>query len=224
MANLNLYGDNYVATSGSHGADISSQRCDELDNMALAFVSGMCRPRVLDIGCGFAAQSLRFAHNGADVVAVDIMDISQHLSARMKQEGLPLDKIVFHNTDVQFFLKNNVLDYDVIYSQRFIHYLNPLVALDVVRRFYNILSDSGRIFISASGINSELSTDYIGRDINVMQRFEYLKDQMRIKHGITERVCLYRPDELEWLFKRAGFKTMNIWESAFGNVKAIFTK
>lgn len=224
MANLNLYGDNYVATSGSHGADISSQRCDELDEMALDFVSGIKHAQVLDVGCGFAAQSLRFAHKGANVVAVDIMDISQKLNTQMQLEGLPLNRITFHNADIQSFLTNNVHIFDSIYSQRFIHYLEPSVALEVVRQFYNILSETGRIFISASGINSELSTDYTGKKVDIMQRFDYLNDQMKIKHGIKEKVCLYSPEELEWLFTQAGFKALKIWESNFGNVKAIFTK
>jgi hypothetical protein len=87
-----------------------------------------------------------------------------------------------------------------------------------------VLVPGGSLFISASGMGSELSNNYRGSTKSRDERFDYLSDDMQEKHGIKEPVCLYSPDELKALFIDAGFILEKIWESSFGNVKAIFVK
>ncbi len=38
------------------------------------------------------------------------------------------------------------------------------------------------------------------------------------------RVCLYPEDDMSALFRAAGFAAEKIYSSAFGNVKAVFSK
>ena len=224
MTSLNLYGDEYRITSGTHGADIASQRCDELDQASIDFVATKESCSVLDVGCGSGAQSVRFAHAGAKVVAVDIIDATELLDKALEELSLPADSIKFVHNGIEPFLKDCTSKFDVIYSQRFIHYLHPSIAKAVVSRFHDILSSGGMVFISASGMNSELSNGYSATKSDSIHRFDFLSDVMQEKHGIKEPVCLYYPEDLKRLFLEAGFIAKEVWESKFGNVKAIFIK
>ncbi len=224
MTSLNLYGDSYLATSGTHGADIASQRCDELDRASIDFATERDNPSILDVGCGRGAQSIRFAQSGANVVAVDIVDATESLNKDIEKLSLPTDSIKFVHSGIEPFLEQCTEKFDVIYSQRFIHYLKPAKARAVVAKFYDILTSGGAVFVSASGMSSELSEGYPAADQNVAERFDRLSKHMQEKHGIKEPVCLYYPNELTELFSRAGFEAKEVWESSFGNVKAIFIK
>lgn len=224
MTLLNTYGDSYLATSGTHGADIASQRCDELDTAAIDFSKQKMTSRVLDVGCGRGAQSIRFAKCGAKVVAVDIVDFSEYIQRSIAELSLHSDSIEFKQIDIESFLDDCKYQFDVIYSQRFIHYLHPQKSKVVATKFYDVLVPGGSLFISASGMGSELSNNYRGSTKSRDERFDYLSDDMQEKHGIKEPVCLYSPDELKALFIDAGFILEKIWESSFGNVKAIFVK
>lgn len=224
MTILNTYGDSYVATSGTHGADIASQRCDELDNAAIDFSKNISTPLILDVGCGRGAQSIRFAQYGAKVIAVDIVDFKEHIQHSAAELSLPSHLIDFNHTDIESFLKNSPYLFDVIYSQRFLHYLHPKKARIVATSLYDALKSGGALFISASGMGSELSNGYQGITKDCKERFDYLSKDMQEKHGIKEPVCLYSPEEFKALFEEAGFKPKKIWESSFGNVKAMFLK
>lgn len=224
MALLNTYGDEYVPTSGTHGADIASQRCDELDMEAISFAKQIPNAFILDVGCGYGAQSVRFAAQGAKVVAIDIVNTVEHIHQSLRELSLSFDFVDFENSDIESYLERCSTRFDIIYSQRFIHYLHPLRAKSVVKKFFEILNSGGAVFVSASGIGSELSNNYSSVKKDISERFGFLSEQMQEKHGIKEPVCLYSPDELRDLFLEAGFQLKHIWESNFGNVKAVFVK
>lgn len=220
---LNLYGDIYIKTTGTHGSDISSQRLDDLDKKALIHSLETASPRVLDIGCGFGAQSIRFAMNGASVTAVDIVDVSEKLGKEMLCLGIKNDMLRFVTQDICSFLVKDEQVYDIIYSQRFIHYLPYDKACELVKMIYTHTKQNGRVFFSASGMSSELSTNYDCSD-SIVHRFSKLENNMAQKHGILEPVCLYHKEELSMLFEQHGFVTDSIWTSTFGNVKGIFSR
>ena len=113
---------------------------------------------------------------------------------------------------------------DVVYSQRMLHYLDPADATELARRLYPMLAKGGRIFVSASGMNSELRQGYAGRDAPWGARYHPLSDEMRQKHGMEGRICLYTEDDMSKLFRSSGFAAESVYSSAFGNIKAIFTK
>ena len=79
MTNINLYGDKLLGTSGRHGADISSQRMDELDRTTIVFAAQMedreCT--AVDLGCGSGAHGLRLAALGLKSILIDQLPIEQ---------------------------------------------------------------------------------------------------------------------------------------------------
>lgn len=80
-----------------------------------------------------------------------------------------------------------------------------------------------KLFLSASGLLSELGSDYKGKSDNLPERFSPLSAAMAEKHNIHEPVCLYTQDDLVALCKHASFSCDNVFSSAFGNVKGVFT-
>lgn len=77
---LNSHGDVLIPTTGLHGADIPSQRIDDLDRAALhcALSIGATRGNVVavDVGAGLGAQTARFAALGLSVLMIDLVDRS----------------------------------------------------------------------------------------------------------------------------------------------------
>ncbi len=223
MGKLNLYGDVFTKTSGTHGSDIASQRMDELDRMSLKQACQELEVNVLDIGCGLGAQSVRFALLGAKVTAVDIVDSRHTISDHLALLGMKTDAVDFRKTDICSFMDRCDKTYNVIYSQRFIHYLSYKEAFRLAEKLYQHTEKGGQVFISASGMSSELSNGYdAGKTIE--ERFSKLEPQMAQKHGILEPVCLYYKEELQELFAKVGYTPVSIWTSSFGNVKAVFKK
>lgn len=218
---LNTYGDQCLSAALGFGADISSQRIDDLDSESIAFASKLKKPfYAIDLGCGYGAHSARFAKVGANVIAVDIADQSANIAESLEKEGLASDAIRF--------MRINVLDdlswmapADIIYSQRMIHYFKFNQALNLMANLHRKLKTTGKLFISASGINSELGNGYPDKLTSLHDRFNTLNPEMAKKHGITSPVCLYSEEDLRNLLEQAGFRVTKIWASAFGNIKAI---
>jgi SAM-dependent methyltransferase len=224
---LNLYGDRLVETTGQHGADIASQRLDGLDAQALRHAldlklqSDGQTGAVLDIGCGSGMQALRFASLGLPTVMVD---------------QLPLDKTVLRSEGLAALLPISYLMKDacaltaadlpgeiaLCYSQRFIHYLRFGEALALLRLVRTRMAKGAKLFLSASGLQSELGAGYAGALQPMAERFSPLAGPMAQQHGIHAPVCLYAPDELQALGEQAGFAVERIHASTFGNVKGVF--
>ena len=80
------------------------------------------------------------------------------------------------------------------------------------------------LFVSASGLTSELGVGYLHAEHPVEQRFAPLADEMQAKHGVREPVCLYTEQELERLVTMHGFGAVRLWTSPFGNVKGVFER
>src|SRR5690606_32341721 len=113
---------------------------------------------------------------------------------------------------------------DFIYTQRFLHYLNFDAAADFLSFLAEVSEQGGRLFISASGIDSELGIGYPGRTIEIQNRFFHLSPAMAAKHGIYEQVCLYSEDELGHMLAGHQYEIQTILKAPFGNIKAIAQK
>ncbi|OZA25670.1 MAG: hypothetical protein B7X91_11435 [Hydrogenophilales bacterium 17-64-11] len=210
---LNIYGDGKVLTKGGLGVDVASQREDDLDRTAIEFIRARNSPSVLEIGCGLGGQSLRMAEAGAVVTALDMHDYSESMPSH--------DRITFVQGDLSSFEPAPAVRYDAIFSQRTIHYLPFDKAVAALKRLVeNHLSPGGTLFLSASGLQSELGRLYPHDTLRVGSRFTSLSPDMAEKHGIHAPVCLYTCKDMAELISACGL-TPGVWASPFGNIKAI---
>lgn len=225
---INLYGDQRVATETGHGVDIASQRADDLDLMAVAHVQAVLPLRpvfALDVGCGHGGQAARLARAGARVLAIDSEDYGPHVAESMQREGVDYG-FEFQRLSVENgpTLEPFWILPDVIVCQRMIHYLRHAAAQRALAWFWNIANEDARLFISASGMDSELGDGYEGRNVPMESRLARLATTMAEKHSIYPPVCLYRQAELEALVAGAGWLVDKAFLSPFGNVKVVARK
>jgi SAM-dependent methyltransferase len=111
--------------------------------------------------------------------------------------------------------------FDIIICQRAIHYLPFVEAVSVVTEMKNLLSPGGRVYLSASGIYSELGDGYSAREDVLKDRYAELSPAMRDKHDIHGKVCLYSEADLTALLHAGGLVPEKIFSSKFGNIKAV---
>lgn len=232
---LNIYGDALVDLAGGRGSDISSQRADDLDLAAVAYARKLMdrgiRPACADEACGAAGQTLRLLEAGADVRCFDIEDFSDDVTvalalarARRGPEA-PTVGATFRRRGLTDEREPGELDlYDVVCCQRAIHYLTREQAALALERIVSTMAPGGKLFLSASGMASELSDGYEAGGGSIHRRFGPLAPSMAEKHGIRASVCLYSKGELVDLLLRAGLVAEDAWLSAFGNAKAVGRK
>ena len=221
MGKLNLYGDSLLKTTGQHGADISGQRIDDLDKENIKYVLDGHNLKGLDVGCGYGFHSIRLSLLNANMYLIDLIDISKYVENLNNMINFHFP-VKYKRLDINELQPEDIPDdLDFLYSQRFIHYLTFEKALHFLKVVSKKMKPNGRIFISASGINSELSNNYPHKEIEVRKRFCKLSSLMGEKHNILEPVCLYSKDDMCLLLNFSHFKPVKIWESDFGNIKAI---
>ncbi|CAB3754677.1 class I SAM-dependent methyltransferase [Paraburkholderia humisilvae] len=222
MSVLNDYGDKRNPTISNHGVDIAAQRADDLDLMALEHLRSVKgQARALDVASASGGQAIRMALAGADVLALDIDDYSEAFRGAASAVGVEA-RCGFVQQDItDYDIAGNLGHFDAIVCQRMIHYLPYGVAIEVVRTLRRALKSGGRLFISASGLHSELGTDYMGDRLPIDRRYELLSNAMVEKHAMMGLICLYSQDELAALLEATGLHVERVFTSAFGNVKAV---
>jgi len=89
-SDLNLYGDHLSRTTGTHGADIASQRLDDLDRRCLVEMlqSAMQHPVCLDLGCGYGYQGMRMALMGGCSHLYDLLPLPSIVSCLKEMPGI----------------------------------------------------------------------------------------------------------------------------------------
>lgn len=228
---LNLYGDKKILTKGLFGVDIAIQRADDLDSLAIEHIKtargqGQHEVTALDVGCGQGGQLIRMAQAGATMaMGVDAQDYHDVTKARASENDVA-SRVHFIQMDMRSIRKTklDLLTWDVIVCQRAIHYMSYTDALRSVASMYSLLCKNGRLYLSASGMSSELSNGYAEGQKSVRKRFGPLSDEMRDKHGIHGNVCLYSSDDMRTLLGEAGIRIEKIWVSDFGNIKVVAAK
>lgn len=213
----NLYGDDLSLVNKGQGVDVASQRLDDLDMAALRAIRATCDATngavaVADYGCGRGG----FA-KAARAVTPQVDAIDQGSFAKEFQgQG-----INFRQADLVEDLADRLEAYHVILCQRTIHYFRYPTAVSVCRQFRAALRPGGLLFLSASGLGSELSQGYQHAGLGPESRFCKLSPVMQTKHGILYPVCLYTEGDLCGLIQEAGLSVREAWTSAFGNIKLI---
>ncbi|NLY94710.1 MAG: class I SAM-dependent methyltransferase [Myxococcales bacterium] len=217
----NRYGDDLDRAEGGFGADIASQRMDALDRAALHHALSLDGGHALDLGAGSSIQAVRFATLGLETLAVDALPRARTLVGRLDLErALP---IRYLEKDARALTRGDLpARLDLVYSQRFIHHLRHGEAVALLRLVAEAMPPGARLFLSASGLASELAEGYPAGPIEA--RYATLSPAMQAKHHIEGPVCLYAAEELEALAEAAGFATERVELSPFGNVKGIFTR
>jgi hypothetical protein len=219
------YVEEPAQSTPSHGADIASQWIDRLDLEALRFAVSRRIPKrvALDLGCGVGMQGIRFAVFGCRSVLYDIADIGEPIARARRALGIP--ELEFRQIDLrQATVEDFPPEVGVAYSQRFIHYLRFEEASRLLATLARRLCAKARLFLSASGLASELGIGYRHAEHPIEHRFAPLSGAMQARHGVREAVCLYTQEELERLVVAQGFAALRTWTSPFGNVKGVFER
>jgi hypothetical protein len=208
-----------------HGIDVASQWIDELDLEAIRFVvsPGIPKRVALDLGCGLGMQGIRFAMLGCTAVLYDIVEIGERIEQVKRLLGV--QSLEFKPLDLRRAAPEDFPpQVGVVYSQRFIHHLEFEQASALLAALSPRLCAKARVFISASGLGSELGVEYAHAAHPVERRFAPLAAQMQAKHSIRGPVCLYTKEELERLLLAHGLRGVRVWTSPFGNVKGVFER
>jgi len=215
--NLNLYGD-LENTFGEFGHGISDQRLDDLDHRAIETVKASDEVSILDLGAGTDRIAREFIKVNP-TVKVTLVDKVFNRNFR------DYERVRFIDADVLEYLPGLQTDsIDIVYSQRMFHYLKHSDLLLVVQELQRIIRPGGHLFISTSGMASELSDGYEAKSKCVENRFGRLSALMSNKHNIHKNVCLYSLNEIIKVMSDAEFKILKGWQSKFGNNKVVARK
>lgn len=208
------------------GLDVAATRADELDDACAKFVADLfgqtgIAPRVLDVGCGAFGQSVRLCNAGAVVTAVDINPRLSSTYSDFASQVLK-DRITFICDDARTMAFEGANSaFDVIYSQRMLHYLKWNDAVALLKKLITASRSNARFFCSVSGLQSELGLDYANASLAVSDRFCMLAPAAAHRHQIFEPLCLYTKNEFIQLLTSADLSVIDVWQSPFGNIKAI---
>lgn len=217
----NLYGDDLTRARGGYGAEIAGQRMDALDRAALEHALSLGGGVALDLGCGEGIQALRFATLGLETLAID----ARPREATLFGEG-PFERVLpvrYLSADARRLTPSLLPErVDLAYSQRFIHHLRFEEALALLRALRAVMTAGAKLYLSASGLGSELADGYAAAALPLGRRYAELAPEVRARHRIEGPVCLYRPPELRGLGEAAGLTPERVFRSDFGNVKAVF--
>lgn len=213
----NVYGDNLGNRAGvGHGVDIGSQRMDDLDFLAVECLAGLpLGSRIAcDLGCGKGGLLSHMRGVGAIVIGVDNTPIPDApVFGQGRAEYIQAD---LRDTDFNFL--NGV---SVVTCQRTIHYFPAAQAVYLLSEVRRNMRSAGDLFISASGLNSELGEGYPHAGYPLFSRFAKLSPVMQEKHGILAPVCLYDKEGLAEVLTAAGFIVEIGFVSTFGNIKMV---
>ena len=172
---------------------------------------------VYDIGAGHGAMAIKFALAGCSVVACDLAAMP---ALRVFADGNGRGDLlhILDGRDARDVEWRQLTTPDLVYSQRFLHYLPFLDASDLLNAFIR----PGRrcaFYLSMSGLASELALGYPVQPLEA--RFSPLGADLMAKHGIVQPVCLYTINDARVLAERCGLDVIELWRSEFGNVKLV---
>jgi SAM-dependent methyltransferase len=212
--------DQPIDSAKLFGVDVALTRTDDLDKLLLVDISESDDLSVLDLGCGQGGQSLRMAAAGARVVGVDVHNHNEVFRVYREQNNIPESSLRFIQGDVQHYASLTELEtFDICCLQRMIHYVPHAQAKQLLTQLKETLA--GTLYISVTGIESEIGRVYSDTQKPVAERFCCLEKDAMETFSITEPICLYTQVEFVELLASAGWRVEKVWTSAFGNHKAV---
>lgn len=203
-----------------YGVDVAITRADDIDKKMVVYVTEHKGCSVLDLGCGGGGQSVRLANAGAEVLAIDVIDYSKEFHTLREKNDLQEKQLQFLKGDMVD-LPTLVSDkqFDICCLQRTIHYLPYKQALLLLEYLRKIIND--KLFISVTGIESDIGRNYMDKNKSVQARFCQLNNVDAMTFNINEPLCLYTPEEFMFLLQESGWEIEECWVSAFQNVKVV---
>ena len=183
------------------GIQITSSRLGKLEKELIKYTLDLPKSAVgLDLGAGNGFISVIMALFQKDIYFYDLkidfkLKIFKKLFASKK---LHLEKKNLKNINYRDFPKN----IDFVYSARFLHYLTYKEAENLLRKFSKNMKSGAKIFITVSGINSDIGINYSCGENKISERNCFLSKSNQKRFEIKEKVTLYKKEELENLLKK----------------------
>ena len=207
-----------------YGVDVALKRQDDLDKKAISevdrFISATKKVTVIDVGCGAGGTTTTLAQPGASVVGIDILDYSLPFEELRNANNLSEQQLRFIQGDIRnISALVDELSPKICLMQRVIHYMSYNDALSVLK----YLRKSGviELFISVTGLESDIGNNYTDKNKPIQKRFCTLALEDMDRFSITQSVCLYTPEDFMFLLQDSGWTIEEYWVSAFGNIKAV---
>jgi ubiquinone/menaquinone biosynthesis C-methylase UbiE len=216
---MNISKEPYKSYSG-FGVDVAVKRTDDLDKRMLEHLRSKDEARVLDLGSGAGGQSVRMVEVGAIVIAVDIYDFSAEFAQYRAERNWSEEVLKFMSADIADL--SNLLQGEKFTDasmQRTLHYLPYGKAMELLKFLRMAVQD--KLFISVTGMDSAVGENYVGKNLPIAERFIKLESAEADIFQIQAPICLYRQDEFLTLLEASGWKVESLWQSAFGNLKAV---
>jgi len=208
----------------SHGVDVNKNRLDDLDRIILrdSLLEPFNKKNICNIGCGESSLSVALCALGHFVYNYDTRDLNSffemtsELFHRQNFTQIEISQIKKHNLPKQI---------DVAVLQRVLHYLPYNQAQKFLQTLTDQLSDNGKMYVSLTGIDSQIGCNYAAKDMELESRMGYIGEQDKIDFNLTEQVCLYSETDAKKLLNSIdGLSIADIWVSQFGNIKIIASK
>lgn len=196
------------------GVDVTARRADDLDRKLIAEVEQCARCRVLDLGCGAGGAAARLTALGAHIIGIDQHDFTESFTEAVGSQGKFIQGDIRHLSEI---LDEQLFDYVLL--QRTLHYLPYDEAFVVLKNLQGYIEK--KLFLSLSGLHSDLGKVYQVSQLPLSKRFGPLTDTGKETFGINAPLTLYTRDEAVQLTVDAGWKVEAVWQSAFGNIKMI---
>jgi len=198
-----------------YGVDVSAKRADELEKRLLMVVQERVRAGeqvcLLDLGCGAGGAAARLADVGATVTGVDIHDFSSDWS------NLRGHFIQGNLQQLTTMLAGQQFDYCL--CNRTMHYLPYAEAAKVLVELRGLVREE--LYISFSGITSELAHEYDVRGHSVETRHAKLSAASQETFGIAAPITLYSEAEAIALMHGSGWKVTWSRTTDFGNALVV---
>ena len=223
---INCYGDKSILMKNGYGIDIASQRLDDLDKVILSNIDELILKKnkndinILEIGSGYGGLTREIILKGVNVFAIDCCDYRSSID---KFEKMSQSQIVnFYQAVMPNIPKElNFYNFDFIVSQRTLHYLKYSEVKKLLSWCSQNQNKNGLIYISVSGMSSELSIGYRASNKLVESRWDFLNNSVSILHNLHHKICLYKMPELIAMMEMFNYAIIKDWASDFGNLKLI---
>ena len=198
------------------GPDVASVRIDDLDRACITYALTITdgHKRVLDIGSGKSRLAVILALMNFNVTAYDREDYFRYF----KQTKL----VTFVQKDMRDIVHSDIeKGVEIIIAQRVLHHIPFIDAQKVLTVLSSKLVSGGEMFISLSGLESELGNGYVDANKEVTQRYVKISEDNQNKFSMSDKVCLYTKGDVEKLLEPLPITIEKIWQSKFGNIKVI---